>query len=235
MKNSMTPKFRHELKFCISRTEQEILRRRLDILLPQDSHAEGGIYRIRSLYFDDREESAYEEKYAGVDSRKKYRIRIYNDSDAVIKLERKRKEGSYIQKAAASLTRAETEQILAGEYEYLRRRKETLCHDFYWECMANGMRPAVIVDYEREPYIYPYGDVRITFDMHMRAGIFSDNLFDAAVPMIEVMEPGLLILEVKYTEFLPEIIRDLLQVADSVQVAYSKYTLCRDIRKIYAK
>lgn len=233
MKNSVVPKFRHELKFSISETEQEIIKHKLDILLQRDSHAEGGIYRIRSLYFDDWKESAYEEKLAGVESRKKYRIRIYNDSDAVIKLERKRKEGSYIQKVSASLTRAEADCILAGEYEFLRKRKEPICHDFYWECMANGMRSSVIVDYEREPYVYPYGDVRITFDTHVRAGVFSDNLFDAAVPVMEVMEPGLLIMEVKYTEFLPEIIRDLLPTADSAQMAYSKYTLCKEMKKGY--
>lgn len=235
MKNSTTPKFRHELKFSISETEQEIIKRKLDILLQRDSNAKGGIYRIRSLYFDDWKESAYEEKLSGVESRKKYRIRIYDDSDAVIKLERKRKEGFYIQKVSASLTRTEANRIIAGDYEFLRNRSEPICHDFYWECMANGMRPSVIVDYEREPYVYPYGEVRITFDTHVRAGVFSDNLFDAAVPVMEVMEPGLLIMEVKYTEFLPEMIRDLLPTADSVQMAYSKYTLCKEMRKKYTK
>ena len=65
----------------------------------------------------------------------------------------------------------------------------------------------------------------------MRAGLFNNDLFDAALPMAEVMEPGKLIMEVKYTEYLPELIRDVLPVADSAYVAYSKYTMCLEKKK----
>ncbi len=231
MRNKEEPAFRHELKYFINDTEREMIKRRLDVLLPRDSHAVGGGYKIRSLYFDDRWESAYTEKLSGVESRKKYRIRIYNDSDSVIQLERKRKEGSCIQKVSAPLSRTETDMLLTGRYDFLLGRQEALCKDFYRECVVNGMKPSVIVDYEREPYVYSYGTVRITFDMHVRAGVFSDDLFDAKVPVLELMEPGQLIMEVKYTEYLPELIRDLLPVADSVQMAYSKYALCYEKRR----
>lgn len=230
MKNK-APKFRHELKFLIGEPEKDIISARLKMVLTGDVHAKGGMYLIRSLYFDDIWESAYEEKMAGVESRKKYRIRIYDGSDKVIKLERKRKEGQYIQKVSASLSREETDRILSRDYLFLAGRKETLCNDFYRECMVRQMRPAVIVDYEREPYVYPYGDVRITFDMHVRAGIFSDDLFDAAIPVVEVLPPGQMIMEVKFTEFLPQSIRDLLPKADGTCIAASKYTLCLEKKK----
>ncbi|MFR3925269.1 MAG: hypothetical protein ACLTXI_08690 [Collinsella sp.] len=46
-------------------------------------------------------------------------MRIYNGSDKVIKLERKKKCGSWIHKEDAPLTRGEFEQILAGDYDFL--------------------------------------------------------------------------------------------------------------------
>lgn len=100
-------KYRHELKYLISYADKAELVVRLAPVLHLDPHAQQGGYFIRSLYFDDYWNTAYEEKDAGVLLRKKYRIRIYNCSDRSIKLERKKKFGSYIYKEAAPLTHAE--------------------------------------------------------------------------------------------------------------------------------
>lgn len=231
MRNSSKPSFRHELKFLMSKTEAELLKQRLNLVLGRDVYAKNGRYMIRSLYFDDREESAYEDKLSGVESRKKYRIRFYDGDDSMIKLERKRKEGQYIQKVSARLTKYELDELMAGQYDFLRKRDEELCRDFYTECALKGMKPAVIVDYDREPYVYPYGDVRITFDSNIRAGLRTLNPFDMHMPVMDVIDRGQLILEVKYTQYLPEIIRDLLPVNNSIQTAYSKYTMCLEMRK----
>lgn len=224
-------RFRHELKFIISEEEKEILIRRLRAVLPRDSHADNGGYMIRSLYFDDCFERAYEEKLDGVESRRKYRIRVYDCSDEVIKLECKRKEGQYINKISASLSRAEAEAVLEGRYDFLFCRDEQVCRDFYIECVNNGMRPKVIVDYDRVPFVFPYGDVRITFDSGIRAGLLGSDLFDRGLPVEHVIEPGKLIMEVKFTEYLPELIRNLLSVAGSEYTAYSKYTMCLEKKK----
>lgn len=231
MKSNTAPKFRHELKFLISEQERQFIEKRLGLFMKRDPHEKEGCYTIRSLYFDDMWQNAYEEKMAGIMSRKKYRIRIYNNSDEVIHLECKRKEGQYIQKTSATLTKEETNRLIAGDFSFLAQRDEELCQEFYRECVINRMYPAVVVDYERIPFVFPYGDVRITFDMRVRAGLFNNDLFDVALPMAEVMEPGELIMEVKYTEYLPELIRDVLPVADSAYVAYSKYTMCLEKKK----
>lgn len=225
------PLFRHELKYLISEAEKEVIIRRLSPFMGADAHVRGEGYMIRSLYFDDRFERAYEEKLAGVESRKKYRIRIYDYSDEVIKLECKHKEGQYIHKTAAALTREETQAIIDGRYDFLLGRKELLCREFYFECALNKMAPKVVVDYDRIPFVYPYGDVRITFDCGVRAGLFVDNIFDRTLPVASVMEPGMLIMEVKFTEYIPELIRRLLPVADSAYMAYSKYTMCLEKKK----
>ena len=166
-----------------------------------------------------------------MEARSKYRIRIYNYSDSIIKLECKHKEGQYIHKTSATLTRAEVEQIVSGRYGFLAEREERLCREFYFQCALKGMRPKVIVDYDRIPFVYPYGDVRLTFDCGIRAGLFNDNIFDKGLPVMYVMEEGMLIMEVKFTEYLPELIRRLLPVADSAYMAYSKYTMCLEKQK----
>lgn len=232
MKNEKQPGFRHELKFLISEAEREVIGRVLSAVLLRDAH--GGSYQIRSLYFDDMWQSAYHEKLAGVEARKKYRIRFYDHSDACIRLERKEKEGAYIRKCSESLTRQETERILAGDVCFLRERKGRLCREFYVDYVTGQMRPAVIVDYDREPFVYPWGDVRITFDRHVRAGMYECGLFEPGIVAAEVFTCGQLLMEVKYTEFLPEFIRDLLPVREGARVAFSKYTLCLEKRRISA-
>ncbi|MBP2623647.1 polyphosphate polymerase domain-containing protein [Streptococcus oricebi] len=218
--------YRHEMKYLISYPEKELLVKRFQELLSLDRHASGGGYTIRSLYFDDHWNRAYEEKEAGILMRKKYRIRIYNFSDRSIKLERKKKFGSHIYKEAAPLTREETEKIIAGDYDFLLKSEYSLCREFYYECVSNVMRPRVIVDYEREPWIFDLGTVRLTFDADVRAAVGSFDIFDPNLPSLPVLEPGKLVLEVKYTEFLPQVIKEIIPTQADEFVAVSKYVLC---------
>lgn len=220
--------YRHELKYRISYAEKAALELRLAPLLRRDAHAKPGGYRIRSLYFDDWWNSAYGEKEAGVFLRKKYRIRIYDGSDAVIKLERKKKVGSYIYKEDAALTREETECILRGDYGVLLASPQNLCREFYVECVSHVLRPRVLVDYEREAWVLDEGTVRITFDQNVRAAVGGWNLFDPKLPTLPVLDPGTLVLEVKFTEFLPEVLRQLLPPKAQEWTAVSKYVLCAD-------
>ncbi len=170
-------RYRHELKYLINEGEHAALVCRMAPAFKLDKHAQAGGYTIRSLYFDDYCNSAYEEKDAGILMRKKYRVRIYNGGDKVIKLERKKKYGSWIYKEDAPLTRSEFEQILAGDYDFLLRSPYPLCREFYIECICNVMRPRTIVDYEREPWVMDEGTVRITFDMNVRAAVGSFDIF----------------------------------------------------------
>lgn len=219
-------RYRHEWKYLINWGEKELLTSRMEPLFKKDPNTINGVYLIRSLYFDDYWNTAYNEKDAGVLERKKYRIRIYNYSDTVIKLERKKKYDAYIFKESASLTREEFEKILNCDFEFLLDKKSKLCHEFYIECRCNNLRPRTIVDYEREPWILDAGTVRVTFDMHVRAAIGSFDIFDADLPCLEVIDPGKLVLEVKYTEMLPKFVQDILPPGAADLTAVSKYVLC---------
>ncbi len=218
--------YRHELKFEITPVRKQILMERLSSVMRPDPNAGQEGYFIRSLYFDDLYDSAFRDKLAGVNRRKKYRIRIYNCSDGLIKLERKKKEGAFIKKEAVSLQREELDRLLKGDAGFLLQREETLAKEFYLETVMNGLAPTVVVDYDRIPLVFPGGDVRITFDEHIRAGRFGGDLFQKELPSYEVLPEGKLILEVKFTEYLPEIIRDLLPAEEAAVIAASKYVLC---------
>ena len=164
---------RHELKYFIHPAEVEALRNRLRPAMTLDSHCVGGRpYVIRSLYFDDIDDSAYYDKEAGVSNRDKYRIRIYRHSDQEIFIERKRKLGDLIQKSSTQITRRLCDQIVSGDPRGLYRSSNALLQDLYVQMRTRLLRPRVIVDYEREAYLHPAENVRITFDLKLRLGAF---------------------------------------------------------------
>ncbi len=219
---------RHELKFLITPAELSVLRSIISPLLRHDPN--GGPtneYVIRSLYFDTINNDALNEKIAGVGNRKKYRIRIYNFSDHVIKLECKSKYGELISKQSVSIPRDLAEQLIAGDPEGLQRMRHPLFHDMFREMRTRLLKPAVIVDYIREAYIMDAEEVRITFDKQIRTGLYSTDLFNPSIPTYPVFDDPVEVLEVKYDEFLPSYLQATLSSVTTVRSAVSKYTWCR--------
>ena len=222
-------RYRHELKYLINLPDWVLLSIRMAGALRRDENVDAfGEYWIRSLYFDDYWNTAYDEKDMGILLRHKYRIRVYNCQENTIKLERKSKYGQYINKESAPLSKGETDAILSGDYAFLEKSRYNLLREFYYELTSRLMRPRVIVDYDREPFVFDAGDVRITFDKHIRAGFGRFDLFDAQLPTLEVLPANQMIMEVKYTEFLPRLVRDLMPPRSSMLTAASKYVLCCD-------
>ena len=219
---------RHELKYFINPAELEVLRARLRPVMHLDSHCvDGKPYVIRSLYLDDVDDSAYYDKVSGVMARDKYRIRIYRHSDREIFLERKRKLGDLIQKSSVQITRRLCEQIMDGDPRGLQTSSSPLLQDVYVQMRTRLLRPAVIVDYEREAYLHPAENVRITFDLRLRSGLHSTELFNPDLPTVCPHDGNVEILEVKFDEYLPDHIRALLDGIQADRSAVSKYVLCR--------
>ena len=160
-------------------------------------------------------------------NRKKYRIRIYNFSDRVIKLECKSKYGDLISKQSVSIPRELADQLIAGDPEGLQRMRHPLLHDVYREMKTRLLRPVVIVDYIREAYIHPAEEVRITFDKQIRTGLYQTAMFDASIPTYPVFDDPVEVLEVKYDEFLPTYMQAILSGVTAQRSAVSKYTWCR--------
>lgn len=219
---------RHELKYFINPADLEALRCRLYPVMKLDSHCRNGVpYAIRSLYFDDIDDTAYYDKVGGVMHRDKYRIRIYNYSDREIFLERKRKMGDLIQKSSAAITRRLCDQLIAGDPKGLYRAENPLLQDMYVQMRTKLLRPRVIVDYEREAYTHIAEDTRITFDLNLRSGLFSSDLFNPDLPTICPHDQNVQILEVKFNNYLPSHIAGLLAGIPAERSAISKYVMCR--------
>ena len=221
--------YRHEWKHEISRCDYLILRQRLRAALKRDEHAgPEGEYRVRSLYFDDDRDTALREKIDGVNRREKFRIRSYNGCLTPIHLEKKSKINGLCEKRSADLTRPETEAILRGEIGWMARSRSALKVELYSKMRGRLLRPAVLVDYIREPFIFPAGNVRITLDRDIRTGLKCLDFFNPDLPTVPVGDiPALL--EVKYDAFLPDFIVDLLQLPGRRAGAFSKYAACRSL------
>ncbi|WP_337099395.1 polyphosphate polymerase domain-containing protein [Paenibacillus sp. YIM B09110] len=227
-----TLKYRNELKFFINQHQYFIIRQRLKNLMKQDDHVgPTGEYHIRSLYFDDVNNKALHEKLGGIRDRSKYRIRIYNVSDSVIHFEKKIKFKDYIAKFKVPITRAMYDEIMNGNYEVLNNPLKPLMLELYNEMKQKLLRPKVIVDYVREPYVCENGNVRITFDKELRTGLHSLDIFDNNLEPVRAIDENLIILEVKYDEYIPAYIRTALQLEGLNRQSASKYVICRKFLK----
>ena len=227
----MAVPLRHELKFFISPLQYQVLSRTLKAMLNPDPNGdENNQYHIRSLYFDTAYDSALYDKINGTANRDKYRIRIYNFSDQMIRLECKSKFRDLISKRSVRITRDLAEQLISADPTGLESTASGLVSDTFREMRTNLLHPVVIVDYLREAYLHPAEEVRITFDMQLRSGLNSVDMFNPYLPTVPPFDHDEIILEVKYNQVLPPYIASLLTYAlrdGACRSAISKYVYCR--------
>jgi hypothetical protein len=219
--------YRHEYKHRITYLDFLVLKQRLSLTAHPDPHArEDGTYHIRSLYFDNYKDKALVEKISGVNNREKFRIRIYNHSTDLIRLEKKSKINGLCLKEETPLSKAECLRILAGQTGWMKNADVPLLCEFYAKMKHHLLRPKVLVDYTRLPFVYEPGNVRITLDYDIRTGLVDTRLFDVDTPTVPVPDNAM-ILEVKYDAFLPDVMRDMIELWDRQTTSFSKYAACR--------
>lgn len=218
--------YRHEIKHKISQTDMLELHPKLLMTTKQDIHAVDGCYTIRSLYFDNIYDKALMEKVNGLDRREKYRIRYYNDDTSFIRLEKKSKLNGLSCKQCEKINKEEVEALLRGDFGWMQKSERSLVRELYFKMYSQGLRPRTIVDYTREAYTYSPGNVRITMDYGIRTGLYGLDFFDKNCVMIPVSDTSI-ILEVKWDYFLPDVIKDIIQLKNRRADAFSKYALCR--------
>lgn len=218
--------YRHEWKIELAPADLFSLRQRLKAVAAPDIHAANGVYRIRSLYFDNLSDQALREKLDGVNRREKYRIRCYNSDYSLIHLERKIKVNGLCRKDSVSVTAAEVQALLNGDLSWMPASDRPLLQSLHHCMRTQGLSPKTLVDYTREPYIYAPGNVRVTLDYGIRTGLRSTDFLNPDCVTIPVL-PSPIILEVKWDEFLPDIIRDAVQLNGRRAGSFSKYAACR--------
>lgn len=219
-------KYRHEWKHAISLSDMFELRRRLSAVIGRDVHAENGKYKIRSLYFDNAEDKALREKIDGVNQREKFRIRYYNADLSFIKLEKKSKINGLCLKQSTRLTEQQAQAVVDEDWGWMPECEEPLVRELYVKMRQQGLRPKTIVDYTREPFVYAPGNVRITLDYAIRTGIRCTDFLNPDCVTVPAGDTPI-ILEVKWDEFLPDIIRSAVQLKDCRVGSFSKYAVCR--------
>ena len=220
--------YRNEKKYMIDSSTAAVISNRLSKLMTFDSNAdENGYYRVTSLYFDDYINSALNDNIIGQMARKKYRIRVYDGNDSFIRLEKKIKHNKGGKKISERLTREGYEKILACDYESLMHDASSLLRGFAIEGINRHLKPKVIVDYRRQTFICEDGDVRITLDHDIQTSLGKLDLFATNNITRPAMLSGQVVMEVKYTGFLPDYIKDMIQLGMARQQSISKYTLCR--------
>lgn len=202
------------------------IRHRLRAVAKPDENAIDGKYFVRSLYFDNLSDKALREKIDGVNQREKFRIRFYNHDTSVIHLEKKSKLNGLGCKESVSLTEAQAQAIVDGDYEFMMESGEPLLQEFYSKLKSQGLRPKTIVDYIREPFVYAFGNVRVTLDYNIRTGLHCTDFLRPDCITIPAKDAPI-ILEVKWDEFLPDVIRGAVLLTGRHVAAYSKYAACR--------
>ncbi len=229
-----TRKYRHEIKFIISKQMSLILKQRLALAMDIDKNSVNldNTYFIRSLYFDDINSTAYYEKIDGVLYRKKYRIRIYNNDSSFIRLERKWKHNNMTSKDQLKISKENCINLLTNQFDNIDKEllNNSLMKEFITDIKVFGLKPSVIVDYKRLAYTYPISEVRITFDERIKSGLYNCNLFNMNRITYDVIDNNEVVLEVKFNEVLPEHISIILQTIPMYRQAVSKFALCRSIK-----
>lgn len=187
-----------------------------------DSHATDGRYAIRSLYFDNDRDKALREKLDGVNYREKFRLRYYNGDVNFIRLEKKSKVNGLCRKESVPLTPAQVQALLAGELD----DTDPLTREFLSKMRSQRLAPKTLVDYTREAFVYGPGNVRVTLDYNIRTGLNGTDFLNPDCIMVPAGDAPA-ILEVKWDEYLPDIIQDLIQMPHRRVGAFSKYAACR--------
>ena len=216
---------RHEWKHRIDTAGLLALWARLGAVLQRDPHALGGSYQVRSLYFDNLADKALREKLESVNHREKFRLRFYNGDLSLLVLEKKTKTNGLCGKAQTPLSVEEARALLEGRHQELGA-SSPLLGELRRKMGSQGLRPKAIVEYTREPFLYGPGNVRVTLDYNIRTALSPAGFLDPGCVTLPAADAPV-ILEVKWDEFLPDLVRDLVQLPGTRTSAFSKYAACR--------
>lgn len=218
--------YRHEFKHQINALEVYYLKQRLALLFSKDQYCDkDGYYNVNSLYFDTPYDKALKEKMAGERQREKFRIRYYNQNLNFIRLEKKIKHNGLCAKRSIPLKVWQVEKILQGDIDFLLESQEPLMIEFYSKLKGELLQPSVIVSYRRCAFIYDVSKVRLTIDDHLKSDKHWWNFLKLENTYMSLSNEA--VLEVKYNEFLPDIVGVAIQGISQKTASYSKYARSR--------
>lgn len=219
-------KFRNECKHHVTEFDLIGLRERLKVIAKKDNFStDNGKYLIKSLYFDNCYDMALREKEIGISNREKFRIRYYNNDTSFIRLEKKSKISGLCSKESVQISKEEVSLILNGDIAWMQTSDRELVCELWAKMRYQLLRPKNIVVYDREAYVYHPGNVRVTIDSNIRGSANINNFLTGDETDLKLFNHS--ILEVKWDEFLPQIIKDAVQLGNVRTSNFSKYAATR--------
>jgi len=220
---------RQEYKYFINNADVYKLSTILESLMKLDKNADFKTkeYTVTSLYFETPNDDDLNEKLDGLLIREKHRIRLYNHSHSAIKLETKKRNGTVIAKDSTQIEINNALDLVNGFCDPSAFDDE-LAKLITIKLKSKVYKPRVIVEYDRQAYYLPYGNIRITFDKNLRTYNTHTNLFELNnIAKSPVLLNNNQILEVKFGEKLPSYLTDVLESVPSIRSSISKYVLCQ--------
>lgn len=218
---------REEKKFLISVDEFISLSHQVGNVMLADPHNGTHGYTIRSLYFDTVYDRDYFEKQAGIELRRKIRLRCYDPKADYAMLEMKQKQGANQLKRSLKLKRDDAIKLISGDYSPLLLYEEPFAAECYAMMHTYCYLPKTIVEYNRKAFIAKENKIRVTFDNHIVSTESNFNLFDERLNMNPVLDPYNVVLEVKFNGFLLEYIKRMINQVNRSELSVSKYVLAR--------
>ena len=223
----MNKVLREEKKYLIRIDEYIKKSYELEKILMQDPHNGDHGYKIRSLYFDTPFDDDFYEKQAGIETRRKIRLRCYDPTHNYAMLELKQKQGNQQLKRSLRISRSVAKKIISSDYTPLLSYDEPFATEIYGLLQCRCYRPKTIVEYNRKAFIAKENKIRITFDHRIVSTESSFDLFSERLNMNPVLDPYDVVMEVKFNGFLLSYIRDMINSIDKSELSISKYCLAR--------
>lgn len=219
--------YREEKKYLISVADFIEKSHQIGKVMLEDPHNGTHGYMIRSLYFDTIYDNDYFEKLAGIETRRKIRLRCYDPNADFAMLEIKQKQGASQLKRSLRLSREDAIRMTKGDYTPLLGYSDLFAAECYTMMKSRCYIPRTIVEYNRKAYIAKENKIRVTFDNNVVSTESSFDLFSNQLNMNPVLDKYNVILEVKYDGFLLEYIKFMLNSIDRSELSVSKYVLAR--------
>jgi hypothetical protein len=215
---------RKEFKYLIPNEIIDIIIPELLSYMEPDKFSEKGFYPIYSVYFDTEDWQAYSAKMAGLQHRKKFRIRTYHDDpekDEPVFLEVKEKFGNRIYKRRMPLNFNDAKDFTE---KFKRLRIDNPIYDEWQrEIARNRIKPKLLNYYLRRAFWSPnFPGLRITIDRDVSYTRTNDVNFRKPMSKVDWAR-GKSVLEIKYDNFLPMFVISIIRRYNLTTQPVSKY------------
>ena len=189
-------------------------------------------YFVRSLYYDNSEYDNFFEKVDGMQVRKKFRLRTYENKynkNSNFYLEMKgRKQDRIIKKR----TKIKIEDL---KYFYslsdlnelnAKYNNDILIKDFIFSEKRKKIKPTMLIDYLRKPLINKHGlYFRLTFDSDIIVSKSKNLFFENNFKFPVKYNPGNTVLEVKFERSIPAWFHRVIQTYELNRKSISKFVI----------